>query len=62
MKSVKTSEMRKVNGGCIEKYYRCRRCNQKRLTSVGMLNHLTIKHKQVFPWIFLQYEEVKVSK
>lgn len=62
MKSVKTTDMRKVNGGCIDSYYKCKLCGKKKLTFSGANLHCFFKHSSVFPWSVLDFEEVKIKK
>ncbi|MDD6395653.1 MAG: hypothetical protein PUB37_05650 [Firmicutes bacterium] len=62
MKSVKTTDMRKVNGGCIDSYYKCKLCGKKKLTFTGATLHGFVKHETVFPWSLLDFEIVEVKK
>lgn len=62
MKSVKTSEMRKVSGGCIKSYYKCKLCGNKKLTFGGANLHVIIKHNYGFPWSVFKIEEVNIGK
>lgn len=45
MKSVNTSEMRKINGGSLN-YYKCKECGRKRFTVLGALAHQMFSHNR----------------